>query len=275
MHKNGIKKMGLEIFRQCLETTRRPTYTNGRSAKRGTNRIELASRGRLRTEDPRASKAGRNNVAPKIKSNLDDLHRPQYIPVSSVCPLLANDEGIQLNTQKGPNNQWISDADSIAQAFLTRFNQLYTSSNPIHDQAFAGLFHPTLSEEDKKFLCALPDRLEVQQAIFAIGAKKQPGSNSMPALFYQRYWSILGEDVTKADQSIVNKKSPFLFLLATEALSRLLAKEEALGNIHGIKMNGGGPSFTRLLFANDLFLFPKATDYNLRAIFSHLETCQR
>lgn len=97
----------------------------------------------------------------------------------------------------------------------------------------------------------------------------------MPALFYQRYWSILGEDVTKADQSIVNKKSPFLFLLATEALSRLLAKEEALGNIHGIKMNGGGPSFTRLLFANDLFLFPKATDYNLRAIFSHLETCQR
>lgn len=69
--------------------------------------------------------------------------------------------------------------------------------------------------------------------------------------------------------------SPFLFLLATEALSRLLPKEEGLGDIEGIKMVRAGPSFLGLLFADDLFLFAKATDRDLTTTFSHLETYKR
>lgn len=37
--------------------------------------------------------------------------------------------------------------------------------------------------------------------------------------------------------------SPFLFLLTTEALSRLLTKEESVGNVQGIEMARGGSLF--------------------------------
>lgn len=69
--------------------------------------------------------------------------------------------------------------------------------------------------------------------------------------------------------------SPFLFLIAIEALSRLLTREESRGNIHGIKMSRGCPTFIHSLFANNLFIFARANDENLLLIFSHLDTYQK
>lgn len=68
----------------------------------------------------------------------------------------------------------------------------------------------------------------------------------------------------------------FLFLLTTEALSRLLTKEESVGNVQGIEMARGGSLFdTHLLLVDDLFLLAKDNDQNLRTIFTHLEPYQR
>ena len=49
--------------------------------------------------------------------------------------------------------------------------------------------------------------------------------------------------------------SPFLFLLCTEGLNRLIVKVEKEGFINGFSLNRGGPKLTHLLFADDSILF--------------------
>jgi hypothetical protein len=52
--------------------------------------------------------------------------------------------------------------------------------------------------------------------------------------------------------------SPFLFIVGSEILSRLIEKEENLGLLHGIKMASSCPSMSHLLFADDVLIFSKA-----------------
>ncbi|XP_062176085.1 uncharacterized protein LOC133881146 [Alnus glutinosa] len=53
--------------------------------------------------------------------------------------------------------------------------------------------------------------------------------------------------------------SPFLFILGTEALSRILQQQESLGILKGIKIAKNCPPINHLLFADDLIIFAKAT----------------
>jgi hypothetical protein len=52
--------------------------------------------------------------------------------------------------------------------------------------------------------------------------------------------------------------SPFLFILSSEILSRLILKHENLGNIHGIRISRNSPPISHLLFADDLIIFSHA-----------------
>ncbi|XP_065855885.1 uncharacterized protein [Euphorbia lathyris] len=54
--------------------------------------------------------------------------------------------------------------------------------------------------------------------------------------------------------------SPYLFLLCAEVLSQMINKAEIEGKIMGCRICAGAPSITHLLFADDSFLFFKATE---------------
>jgi hypothetical protein len=49
--------------------------------------------------------------------------------------------------------------------------------------------------------------------------------------------------------------SPYLFNLVTEGLTTLIKNSVAKGSLHGVKICGGAPSVSHLLFADDCFLF--------------------
>ncbi|CAH9117813.1 unnamed protein product [Cuscuta epithymum] len=53
--------------------------------------------------------------------------------------------------------------------------------------------------------------------------------------------------------------SPYLFIMVAEGLSALLKKAEARGDIHGVAVCRGAPRVSHLLFADDSFLFFRAT----------------
>ncbi|BBN69405.1 RNA-directed DNA polymerase reverse transcriptase [Prunus dulcis] len=53
--------------------------------------------------------------------------------------------------------------------------------------------------------------------------------------------------------------SPYLFLLCAEGLSALIAKQEREGCFRGISLCRGPPSVNHLLFADDGFIFARAT----------------
>lgn len=53
--------------------------------------------------------------------------------------------------------------------------------------------------------------------------------------------------------------SPFLFILCSEVLSRLLVREIDNGNLKGINICRNNPCISHLLFADNLIVFGKAT----------------
>ena len=52
--------------------------------------------------------------------------------------------------------------------------------------------------------------------------------------------------------------SPYLFLLCTEVLSRVIARTECEGELHGIAICKNAPSVSHLFFADDSFIFFKS-----------------
>ena len=60
--------------------------------------------------------------------------------------------------------------------------------------------------------------------------------------------------------------SPYLFILCSKILSRLILRAEAKGDIHGIEIARGAPSVSHLMFVDDTFLFCRATGQEMEAI---------
>jgi hypothetical protein len=65
--------------------------------------------------------------------------------------------------------------------------------------------------------------------------------------------------------------SLFFFILGTEVLSRLLFREEAIGNLKGLKISRNSTTIHHLLFADDLLIFGKATPKEAHSIHECLE----
>lgn len=55
-----------------------------------------------------------------------------------------------------------------------------------------------------------------------------------------------------------NPLSPFLFILCSELLTRMLLRKEEKGCLHGIKVSCTVPSISHLMFANDLLVMSRA-----------------
>lgn len=70
----------------------------------------------------------------------------------------------------------------------------------------------------------------------------------------------------------VDLLSPFLFIIGTKVLFRLILKEENFDNLKGINISRNGPTITHLLFADDLILYGKAFSQNVQFFLNYLET---
>ena len=69
--------------------------------------------------------------------------------------------------------------------------------------------------------------------------------------------------------------SPYLFILCTEVLSRLLLRREGEGKLHGVSVGHGCPPISHLMFADDLMLFCRATATEVEALKDCLEPYKR
>lgn len=62
--------------------------------------------------------------------------------------------------------------------------------------------------------------------------------------------------------------SPFLFILCSKVLSRIIDREVRRRSLHGICAVNGTQSITHLLFADDLIVFGKADENEVEAIIN-------
>ena len=60
--------------------------------------------------------------------------------------------------------------------------------------------------------------------------------------------------------------SPYLFILGSEVLMRLINREISLGRLSAVKVSGNAPSISKLCYADDLILFCKAKKSKLNVL---------
>uniref|UniRef100_A0A803PQY8 Reverse transcriptase domain-containing protein n=1 Tax=Cannabis sativa TaxID=3483 RepID=A0A803PQY8_CANSA len=66
--------------------------------------------------------------------------------------------------------------------------------------------------------------------------------------------------------------SPFLFILCNEVFSRLIARDQSLGKVNGIRIARNAPAISHLMFADDTILFYRANVEEAESLQNCMET---
>jgi hypothetical protein len=102
---------------------------------------------------------------------------------------------------------WHESNEEIAEIMLEYYKTLFTTSSPTHLAEAVEEVQSVVTEEMNDNLTREFRAEEVQQAIQQMAPSKAPGPDGMPPIFYQKYWHVVGSDVTMAVLSCLNSGS--------------------------------------------------------------------
>ncbi|XP_022558258.1 uncharacterized protein LOC111206163 [Brassica napus] len=102
------------------------------------------------------------------------------------------------------NGNIVEDEEGLVAIATSYFRQNFESSNPEKIEEALAQVPTTITGDMNANLTAPVSEWEVKLALFAMHPEKAPGPDGMTALFYQKFWDIVKEDLTL----MVNK---FLF----------------------------------------------------------------
>ena len=112
------------------------------------------------------------------------------------------------------NGVWKKGREEMNEVVRHYFEDLFMSDEPVDmDEALGGL-SACVSEEMNVRLVAPPSDDEVREALFSMHPNKAPGIDGLHALFFQKFWHIVGQDIVRfvqdwwnggVDLSVVNK----------------------------------------------------------------------
>ncbi|XP_048494767.1 uncharacterized protein LOC125494918 [Beta vulgaris subsp. vulgaris] len=158
-----------------------------------------------------------------IEKQLDDLHSKHeayWYLRSRVAEVRDGDRNTKYfhhkasqrrkrNQIKGLLNaqgEWREDIDDIESIFTNYFASIFSSNCPTDVQFHEVLKHidPVISVECNQHLTKPFTKDEIYLALQQMHPCKAPGPDGMHALFYQRFWHIVGDDVTSFVCSILH-----------------------------------------------------------------------
>ena len=91
----------------------------------------------------------------------------------------------------------VEDEEKLVAIATDYFRELFESSNPeLIDEALANVT-TTISDQINADLMAPVSEWEVKLALFAMHPEKAPGPDGMTALFYQKFWDTVKNDLTR------------------------------------------------------------------------------
>lgn len=91
--------------------------------------------------------------------------------------------------------QPVADQAGILHLCKDSFTLVYSGAEPMPDQYIAQALPSCISEEDNRILSAFPSVADIKIVVFSIHPEKSPGPDGLNALFFQRYWNLVGADV--------------------------------------------------------------------------------
>ncbi|XXG86091.1 hypothetical protein AAC387_Pa11g1056 [Persea americana] len=107
---------------------------------------------------------------------------------------------VKLHSNQG---HWCSTPDEIDSMIVEYFRNLFTSGG-CQSEELLNCVEMKVTSEQNSMLLAPFSAIEVKEALFGMHPDKSPGPNGMNPAFYQKFWHIVGEDVTSNCLSFIN-----------------------------------------------------------------------
>ena len=114
------------------------------------------------------------------------------------------------NTITGLWNQkdvWCESRESIIKTAVDYFEDIYASSHPTYVEEVTDLIPTKVTAEMNTALTQEFTGKDVKAALGQMYPTKAPGSDGMSALFYQKYWDIVGCDVANMVLNVLNSNA--------------------------------------------------------------------
>ena len=102
------------------------------------------------------------------------------------------------------DGSWKRSEDQITQVAESYFQDLFTSQNPMNLGGVLDVVDRRFTPKMNTSLLQRYTAEEVRQALFQMHPSKSPGSDGMSPFFFQKFWNIVGNDVTESILSVLN-----------------------------------------------------------------------
>ncbi|KAL5567922.1 hypothetical protein UlMin_024497 [Ulmus minor] len=108
------------------------------------------------------------------------------------------------------NGEWCEKEEGLALIIESYFKSLFTSSSPSatnYDRVLDTI-EPKITPQLNRQLERDFEAEDVRTAVFQMAPTKSPGADGMSAIFYQKFWPTVGEEITSACLGFVNGGHP-------------------------------------------------------------------
>nr|XP_023891716.1 uncharacterized protein LOC112003738 [Quercus suber] len=112
------------------------------------------------------------------------------------------------NLRRVLNELWCDEKEIIARAVVDYFENIYSTAFPTRIEDVVNAIPTKVTEDMNESLSRDLTREEVATALKLIHPTKAPGPDGMSAIFYQKYWSIVGNSVTNMVLNVLNNNLP-------------------------------------------------------------------
>jgi hypothetical protein len=97
---------------------------------------------------------------------------------------------------KDPNDEWVEGTAMLKPLVFDYFTNLFTSEVQYTDPALLEKIQTKVNDDMNERLTAPFTAEDVKKAAFSIGDFKAPGPDGLHAIFYKKFWSLCGDQIT-------------------------------------------------------------------------------